>query len=266
MKNLNLTVAAILASAGLLLTGCSTTPEASTTEAPAASVSVETVSPMDLCLESLKGLYVGEGEQPADDLRINQMTCNDYETAFKAGNITEEQFAGASDHVAQAKTNQAKQDMGAGDYEFFTPSGAEGTFTLPGKVDQESEKLRKIAGAPEVTYIEVTYDNRQGSELSNPDTVQLFDDEGTKYEFRTMPSIYEEWKQMLPEEHEASTFNLFVDAYNEALDSTEVGEKSKYLMALEGEIPESITRVALYPSSTFEPVEVYPSIEMDSSN
>nr|WP_176705831.1 hypothetical protein [Arthrobacter sp.] len=264
MKNLKITAALSLGTA-LLLSGCSNTPDAApeketATTASATSQTPKASTPLDLCIEEMqKPHYEAD---PGLDKDYSTFVCNEYQIMYDADLITEEDFSAAG-YAGGATQSNIDQLMHTGGFTFSTEAGTEGSFTLPGKTDTKSEELRKLAKAPEVTYVQVTVDNRQATETANMYAIQLFDVDGKKYELKNITDFYDEWRDSVDIENDDSNaatdlYNRYVDANNEATTFTEIGEKNTYVMAYEGKLPEFFTIVEVYPSGGFDSVSAEP--------
>ncbi|ANG86364.1 hypothetical protein A8L33_14260 [Microbacterium aurantiacum] len=150
------------------------------------------------------------------------------------------------------------------DYFFVADEGAVGKFTFPGDPYAPAEELRTIVGAPPLTYVAVTVDNRKGSVGVNMYELAAFDADGRKYTFSTVDTFMDDWIQLVGTEtnEDIDLYNRFVDAINANMVYADVGQVVTFIMASpDVDLPSEFTRIAVQPSGMGTDVEVLPVSE-----
>jgi hypothetical protein len=154
------------------------------------------------------------------------------------------------------------------EFYYFGSSGEVGKFKLPGEPVADAEEARKYVDAPEVTYVTVSIDNRQGTEGTTAGGINAFDADGRKYEFTDLSTQISEWQDMLPQDPEWDTalstedYNRYIDLHNKYLHGVDVGEVKDIVLVYAGapeDLPEEFTRIEVLESGTaFPGVEATP--------
>jgi len=150
------------------------------------------------------------------------------------------------------------------EYFFVATEGAVGKFTFPGEPYAPAEELRAIIGAPPVTYVTVTVDNREGSVGVNMYELAAFDADGRKYTFSTVDTVMDDWMQSVGTEtnEDIELYNRFVDAINANMVYADVGQVVAFVMASpDVDLPTEFRRIAVQPSGMGTDVEVLPVSE-----
>lgn len=129
--------------------------------------------------------------------------------------------------------------LGPGSFTFETPSGATGTLEVPGAPDPGIESMRVEVGAPEVTYLTGSFDNREGSEEFLINSATVYDANGNAYEYaRAKDYVFD----LLPDTADPK-YNEFVTFY-ESVGSSKVAPLERADFVLVGpELPAEIAGV-----------------------
>lgn len=163
----------------------------------------------------------------------------------------------------------------AGAFELTSIAGAEITFDLPTDASDERlaeiEQFRANTGGEPVSYIVVEVDNRNGTDDVMLENIDVFDEDGTKYEFTDITNFIDEWSpyysedyewvlpdgSVMPEEEGDALNNRGVDLYNANLGEIAVAENSIVILALQDvDLPSEFTRVVVVPDPFAEEEEV----------
>lgn len=217
----------------LLLTGCSSEPgedEPTGPTTPPASDAANTTEPSER-----------ETELDADQIAADREAAHEGEMDLTA---------------------QAGEELWFGsDY------GTIGKLTIPSEPHAASEELRESIGADPITYVAIQVDNREGLESASIPVVEAFDADGRAYEFQGIEQAYSEWRDMLPEEHSADEYNVFVDAINGATSNVSVGQVAEVILYTnETDLPDEFTRVHVMAHGIMGGADAYPvrMLEVDS--
>lgn len=156
--------------------------------------------------------------------------------------------------------------MGHGEYEFTDVTGAGlGVLTLPSEADPEIEELRAAVGADPVTYLTAEVDNRQGVDSMNMYQVAVYTPEGEELVFNGADAYLDETRDLIPADADGlaadvDLYNQFIEVSNKHRDSASVGEKKRFVLVGQfPELPEEISRVAVYPNGGFDEVDAFPA-------
>lgn len=179
--------------------------------------------------------------------------------------------ATASDEPVEAA---ATSPLPAGeDYWFGTMDGNIGKFTFPGDPVAEYEELRSLVDGTPVTYVTVAVDNREAIDGANMYGIDAFDEDGRKYEFRKIDEALTEWQALVDAEasdysnEDVELYNLFNDAINESTWHADVGEVAEFVLAsADTELPAEFTRISVFHSGMFDPVDARPISESEGIN
>ena len=171
--------------------------------------------------------------------------------------------------------------MEPGEYEIYSMEGAHIVFDLPSDPSSdeltEIEQYRKDVQADPVTYIVADVDNREGTDSVNLYEVNVFDEDGNKYEFSDLSEYVSDIAPETDIDGDSNAYKLqngeiidgdtgwdlydkSIDLHNEYLHGADVGERKTIIRVYEGDdFPEEFTRVAVYPNGAFEEAEAFPT-------
>lgn len=180
--------------------------------------------------------------------------------------VTEAEQQPEADIMAEDPTSDIEYTMNQ-EYFFYgkTPSVI-GKFDFPSEPIPEIEELREQADAPEVTYVTITVDNRQGQEGQRVQALSAFDEAGQQYEFAPISEKIDEWggafyDSETGEYADEDAHREATELHNEYLHGADAGEIKQIILAHEGtDLPEELTRIAVYTSGLgSEPVAALPT-------
>lgn len=125
------------------------------------------------------------------------------------------------------------------EYWFMTTTGALGKFTLGDEPVADFEQAREYVGAPEVTYITVTIDNRYGFDSVNfYGGISAYDSQGKEYHFDRATEHALEWDSMVehdgPNGYDAEGNSLFYDLGENYYHVVDAGSIKTVVLAYEG--------------------------------
>lgn len=147
-----------------------------------------------------------------------------------------------------------------GKYEFTSDSGTTGAFQFDSKPDAKIESLRKAVDANQVHYMVVDVDNRASMEHATIYTVNAYDTDGKKYEYKTVEDALEEWSDTIEGDDNAAIDlrNKFTDAINGNKLSLDPSEAGTVILTYEGDLPnDGFTRVSLEVNGAGEETDAY---------
>lgn len=141
-----------------------------------------------------------------------------------------------------------------GTYQAYAPSGAELTIELPAtEVPADIEAYRLKVDAPEVVYVSVDVDNREGEQSVNMYEIDVYDPAGKEYTFSGVETLIGEWMDDVGVDtnEQIDLYNEGVDLSNKYMDNVAVSERAT--MVLYGtELPEQIADVQVWAEGAFE--------------
>lgn len=152
------------------------------------------------------------------------------------------------------KTGDASVLRKDGGFFFVSSQNAIGKFTLPEKPKPDFEELRKIAKADPITYTLVQIDNREGSAYANMYALNVYDEAGSKYEFKTISETISEWREEAVTTDDTDLYNRFVDASNAQLDGVDPGMVGEIWMVTEGELPDTFSQITAEVHGAGDPI------------
>lgn len=175
---------------------------------------------------------------------------------------------------------QGPPPMPAGEFELQASQGTHITFELPTDPAHEDlaaiEEYRETVNVEPVTYIVVDVDNRQGTDGVTLPQLNVYDEDGTEYEFQKLDWYFTDWQPQRSWEAEDETYWLpdetpitedeyraLEQTHNDLEDSltstvSEAG-RDTIIMAHQGDdLPTEFTRVALLPYGLGEAEEALP--------
>ena len=145
--------------------------------------------------------------------------------------------------------------LGHGTYVWENATGAKGEMTLPGAADAEVEKLRALVKGPAVNYLSVKVDNRAGSELVNMYGVSVFTPEGEELQYKNAGEYINEIR---PGDAPSEVYNQFIDAGNKLGAEAKPGAVKTFVLTGPA-LPKEFSRVTVYPTGGFDPVDALPA-------
>src|SRR5690625_402199 len=155
------------------------------------------------------------------------------------------------------------ETVGHGTFKVHATSGAELEFELPADTSHEAvaeiDALREELGLEPVTYITADIDNRNGDTLAALPQINVYDADGTEYEFKSLPYSLPEWEPEYDDsDHYWDTYDRLKeleDQYDDAASPAGVG--STVLIYQGDNLPTQFTRVATYPNGAGQADDAY---------
>lgn len=145
--------------------------------------------------------------------------------------------------------------LGHGTYTWENASGAKGEMTLPGAPDPSVERLRALVKGPAVSYVSVKVDNRAGSELVNMYGVSIFTPEGEELQYKNADEYID---AIRPSDAPAEVYNQFIDLGDKLGAEAKPGAVKTFVLTGPA-LPKEFSRVTVYPTGGFDPVDALPA-------
>jgi len=169
-------------------------------------------------------------------------------------------------HADQLETGNMEpepQTAGHGTYRVHAVSGTELEFQLPADLDHEAvtelEALREELGIEPVTYITADIDNRQGDTLAALPQINVYDADGTEYEFKSLPYSLPEWEPEYDDsDHYWDTYDRLKELEDQYHDTAPPSGTGATILIYQGDdLPTQFTRVATYPNGAGQADDAY---------
>jgi len=199
-------------------------------------------------------------------LALALVGCGSTETTSDEPQNAEEAQQEYADELEQQGAMEQEpeaQTAGHGTYRVHATSGTELEFQLPADTSHEAvteiDALREELGIEPVTYITADIDNRQGDTLAALPQINVYDADGTEYEFKSLPYSLPEWEPEYDDsDHYWDTYDRLKeleDQYDDAASPAGVG--STVLIYQGDNLPTQFTRVATYPNGAGQADDAY---------
>ena len=173
---------------------------------------------------------------------------------------------------------QGPPPMPAGEYTAQAEAGGHIVMQIPASTDDELisqiEDYRETTGAEPITYLIADVDNRNGTDHIGMRKVEVFDSDGTEYEFTDAADLIEEWgpsytsdyENVMPDgtvlttEENKAISQAERDLLDNLTGSVSAAGRDTIILIHEGtDLPNEFTRVAVQPGPFGEEVEAYPT-------